>query len=52
MSQRTWFITDVTSGFGRQVIVQFLERGGGIIGTVRDTGKGADLLTSNSKEML
>jgi NAD(P)-dependent dehydrogenase (short-subunit alcohol dehydrogenase family) len=45
MSQRTWFITGVSSGFGRQLSEQLLERGDRVIGTVRDTGKIADLLT-------
>jgi NAD(P)-dependent dehydrogenase (short-subunit alcohol dehydrogenase family) len=44
MSQRTWFITGVSSGFGRQLAVQLLERGNRVVGTVRDTGKVADLL--------
>jgi len=44
MSQRTWFITGVSSGFGRQLSDQLLERGDRVVGTVRDTGKVADLL--------
>jgi NAD(P)-dependent dehydrogenase (short-subunit alcohol dehydrogenase family) len=44
MAQRTWFITGVSSGFGRQLTEQLLERGDRVIGTVRDTGKVADLL--------
>jgi NAD(P)-dependent dehydrogenase (short-subunit alcohol dehydrogenase family) len=44
MSQRTWFITGVSSGFGRQLSEQLLERGDRVVGTVRDTGKVADLL--------
>jgi len=44
MSQRTWFITGVSSGFGRQITEQLLNRGDRVIGTVRDTGKVADLL--------
>jgi NAD(P)-dependent dehydrogenase (short-subunit alcohol dehydrogenase family) len=44
MSQRTWFITGVSSGFGRQLADQLLERGDRVVGTVRDTGKVADLL--------
>lgn len=43
MSQRTWFITGVSSGFGRQLADQLLERGECVIGTVRDTGKIGDL---------
>ena len=44
MAQRTWFITGVSSGFGRQLTEQLLERGDRVIGTVRDTEKVADLL--------
>jgi NAD(P)-dependent dehydrogenase (short-subunit alcohol dehydrogenase family) len=44
MPQRTWFITGVSSGFGRALTDQLLKRGDGVVGTVRDTGKIADLL--------
>ncbi len=44
MAHRIWFITGVSSGFGRQLTEQLLERGDRVIGTVRDTGKIADLL--------
>src|SRR6266566_9863748 len=44
MAQRTWFISGVSSRFGRQLTEQLLERGDRVIGTVRDTGKVADLL--------
>ena len=44
MAQRTWFITGVSSGIGRQLTDQLLERGECVVGTVRDTGKVADLL--------
>ena len=43
MAQRTWFITGVSSGFGRELTEQLLERGDRVVGTVRDTGKVADL---------
>ena len=43
MSQRTWFITGVSSGFGRQLTDQLLARGDHVVGTVRDTDKVADL---------
>ncbi len=49
MAQRTWFITGVSSGFGRQLTEQLLERGDRVIGTVRDTGKIADLLDRYSE---
>ena len=44
MPQRTWFITGVSSGFGRQITDQLLKRGDRVVGTVRDTSKVADLL--------
>ncbi len=44
MTQRSWFITGVSSGFGRQLTDQLLRRGDRVVGTVRDTGKVADLL--------
>ena len=44
MPQRTWFITGVSSGFGRQLTDQLLKRGDRVIGTVRDTGKVTDLV--------
>jgi NAD(P)-dependent dehydrogenase (short-subunit alcohol dehydrogenase family) len=44
MSQRTWLITGVSSGFGRQLSEQLLQRGDNVLGTVRDTGKVNDLL--------
>ena len=43
MSKRTWLITGVSSGFGRHLTEQLLERGDRVIGTVRDTGKVSDL---------
>jgi NAD(P)-dependent dehydrogenase (short-subunit alcohol dehydrogenase family) len=44
MSQRTWLITGVSSGFGRQLTEQLLACGDCVVGTVRDTGKVSDLL--------
>jgi len=44
MPQRTWFITGVSSGFGRQLTEQLLTRGDRVIGTVRDTAKVANLV--------
>ncbi|HUA55285.1 MAG TPA: SDR family NAD(P)-dependent oxidoreductase, partial [Candidatus Sulfotelmatobacter sp.] len=43
MSQRTWLITGVSSGFGRALTDQLLARGDRVVGTVRDTAKVADL---------
>jgi NAD(P)-dependent dehydrogenase (short-subunit alcohol dehydrogenase family) len=44
VSQRTWLITGVSSGFGRELTHQLLERGDRVIGTVRETSKVADLI--------
>jgi NAD(P)-dependent dehydrogenase (short-subunit alcohol dehydrogenase family) len=44
MPQRTWFITGVSSGFGRHITDQLLNRGDRVIGTVRDTRKVTDLI--------
>lgn len=43
MTPRTWLITGVSSGFGRALTTQLLERGGRVIGTVRSLDKVADL---------
>src|SRR5689334_14157553 len=43
MAQRKWFITGVSSGFGRELTQQLLERGDTVVGSVRDTGKVSDL---------
>jgi NAD(P)-dependent dehydrogenase (short-subunit alcohol dehydrogenase family) len=39
MTQRTWLITGVSSGFGLQLTEQLLQRGDRVIGTVRDARK-------------
>lgn len=41
--QRTWLITGVNSGFGREMAQQLLARGDRVAGTVRDTGSMRDL---------
>jgi len=43
MAHRTWLITGVSSGFGRHLTEQLLERGDRVVGTVRSTGKVSDL---------
>ena len=43
MSTRTWFITGVSSGFGRQLAEQLLASGARVVGTVREPQKVADL---------
>ena len=44
MAQRTWFITGVSSGFGRELAGQILQQGDRLVGTVRSTSKVADLM--------
>ena len=39
MAERTWFITGVSSGFGREMTAQLLARGDRVVGTVRNTKK-------------
>ncbi|WP_333011697.1 SDR family oxidoreductase [Kluyvera sichuanensis] len=46
MVQRTWLITGVSSGFGREMAQQLLARGERVIGTVRSTAKVEDLLAA------
>jgi NAD(P)-dependent dehydrogenase (short-subunit alcohol dehydrogenase family) len=43
MTQRTWFITGVNSGFGRHLTEQLLERGDRVAGTIRRPGSVDDL---------
>ena len=50
MAHRTWLITGVSSGFGRHLIEQLLERGDRVVGTVRNIGKVADLIESYPEE--
>jgi NAD(P)-dependent dehydrogenase (short-subunit alcohol dehydrogenase family) len=47
MTPRTWLITGVSSGFGRQLTDQLLARGDRVVGTVRDTSKVSDLLEAH-----
>ncbi|WP_283657944.1 SDR family NAD(P)-dependent oxidoreductase [Paenibacillus sp. RC343] len=44
MSNRTWLITGVSSGFGYEMTKQLLEKGDKVIGTVRNKNKVAELL--------
>jgi alkylhydroperoxidase/carboxymuconolactone decarboxylase family protein YurZ len=44
MAQRTWLVTSVNSGFGRELAGQILKQGDRLVGTVRDTRKVADLV--------
>ncbi|MFJ8847316.1 SDR family oxidoreductase [Streptomyces cyaneofuscatus] len=43
MTTRTWFITGVNSGFGRELAEQLLARGDRVAGTVRRQGSADDL---------
>jgi NADP-dependent 3-hydroxy acid dehydrogenase YdfG len=43
MTRGPWLITCVSSGFGRELTSQLLNRGDRVISTVRDTAKIADL---------
>jgi NAD(P)-dependent dehydrogenase (short-subunit alcohol dehydrogenase family) len=43
MTTRTWFITGVNSGFGREMAEQLLARGDRVAGTVRRQGSADDL---------
>jgi NAD(P)-dependent dehydrogenase (short-subunit alcohol dehydrogenase family) len=52
MAQRTWFITGVSSGFGRELTKQLLARGDRVVGTVRDPGKVADLRAQYPETLL
>jgi NAD(P)-dependent dehydrogenase (short-subunit alcohol dehydrogenase family) len=45
MPKRTWFITGVSSGFGRAMTEQLLARGDRVAGTVRQPEVVADLVT-------
>jgi NAD(P)-dependent dehydrogenase (short-subunit alcohol dehydrogenase family) len=45
MAKRTWLITGVNSGFGRELAEQLLSRGEIVVGTVRDASKVADLVS-------
>jgi NAD(P)-dependent dehydrogenase (short-subunit alcohol dehydrogenase family) len=43
MTQRTWFITGINTGFGRQMTEQLLSRGERVAGTIRKAGSVDDL---------
>jgi NAD(P)-dependent dehydrogenase (short-subunit alcohol dehydrogenase family) len=43
MAQRTWFITGINTGLGRQMTEQLLSRGERVAGTIRKAGSVDDL---------
>ncbi|WP_040831910.1 SDR family oxidoreductase [Nocardia jiangxiensis] len=47
MTERTWLITGVSSGFGRRLTEQLLDRGDRVVGTVRKPDAVADLRTAH-----
>lgn len=47
MTQQTWLITGVSSGFGRHLAEQLLVRGDQVVGTVRNPEAAADLVKSH-----
>lgn len=50
MTERTWLITGVSSGFGRHLTEQLLERGDRVVGTVRRP-ESVDELTSRHPDL-
>jgi len=44
MNHRTWLITGISSGFGREMTQQLLAKGDKVIGTVRNKAKVTDLI--------
>lgn len=44
MARKTWLITGVSSGFGKEMTKQLLERGDTVIGTVRNLDKVAEFI--------
>jgi NAD(P)-dependent dehydrogenase (short-subunit alcohol dehydrogenase family) len=51
MSQRTWFITGISSGFGRYLTEQLLERGDQVAGTARKLEAVNDLKTQYGDQL-
>ncbi len=52
MSQRTWFITGTSRGFGREWAKAALERGDRVVGTARDTSTMDDLADAHPETFL
>lgn len=51
MTQRTWFITGVSSGLGRQMTEQLLARGERVAGTIRKPGALDDLKAEHGERL-
>ena len=49
MTQRTWLITGISSGFGYEITKQLLEKGDKVIGTVRSKEKVAEFIAKYPK---
>ncbi|MFE2599463.1 SDR family oxidoreductase [Streptomyces sp. NPDC059396] len=49
MTQRTWFITGTSRGFGREWAAAALRRGDRVVGTARDTSANDDLVAEYPK---
>lgn len=52
MTEKTWFITGVSSGFGRLMLAQLLARGDRVAGTVRHRAAVADLAETYPDQFL
>jgi NAD(P)-dependent dehydrogenase (short-subunit alcohol dehydrogenase family) len=48
-AQRTWLITGVSSGFGRELTTQLLRRGDSVVGTVRRPDSVAGLVAAHTE---
>jgi NADP-dependent 3-hydroxy acid dehydrogenase YdfG len=44
MTAQNWLITGVSSGFGRELAIQLLDRGDTVVGTIRRPDSVADLV--------
>ncbi len=51
MTQRTWFITGVNSGFGRHLSEQLLARGDRVAGTIRKPNSVDDLKAAHGDRL-
>ena len=51
-SDRTWFVTGASSGFGKAIAQEALARGGRVIATARDPATVADLVAAHGNRVL